>query len=186
MAHHPCWSLVLGDNRRRAWIVGQLISHCHIITDDAILFQIDSFLGATLQISRYSMESKRILKDETPASRDTKIISGINVLTNNQVRYADCPLIAMLNHLTRSIWFHRHWLPLLLHGLGVLWILRIVTNSDILRCKWYRYRDTKSNQRTREDIKDCVTSTKMACAASLPERKESHQPQLTNSPPTRL
>jgi len=47
-----------------------------------------SILGATIQRTRYSSETKRILQDHTdqPAGSDVKVISGIDILTNNQVR----------------------------------------------------------------------------------------------------
>ncbi|KII89996.1 hypothetical protein PLICRDRAFT_159289 [Plicaturopsis crispa FD-325 SS-3] len=48
---------------------------------------IDSFLGATLQRSRYSTSSKKILIDESAQedTKDVEVISGWNVLSNNQV-----------------------------------------------------------------------------------------------------
>ncbi|KAG8899913.1 hypothetical protein FRC00_000683 [Tulasnella sp. 408] len=47
---------------------------------------IDSLLGATLQRTRFSLDSKRILQDhsEVPKDAKLKVISGWNVLTNNQ------------------------------------------------------------------------------------------------------
>ncbi|KAI0823802.1 integral membrane protein DUF92-domain-containing protein [Trametes gibbosa] len=49
---------------------------------------LDSLLGATLQQTRFLTSTKRILTDEAPApaSRaDVKVVSGYNLLTNNQV-----------------------------------------------------------------------------------------------------
>ncbi len=46
--------------------------------------QIDSFMGATIQQTRYSEEKQGILKDGAD-KKNTKVISGINVLTSNQV-----------------------------------------------------------------------------------------------------
>ncbi len=50
--------------------------------------QIDSLMGATIQRTRFSSKTKRILTDESPAPKDTeiKVISGLNILTNNQAR----------------------------------------------------------------------------------------------------
>ena len=50
--------------------------------------QLDSLLGATLQRTRYSAEKKWVLQDDSVPEKDEtiKIISGISVLTNNQVR----------------------------------------------------------------------------------------------------
>ncbi|THG95527.1 hypothetical protein EW026_g6145 [Hermanssonia centrifuga] len=50
--------------------------------------QIDSLMGATIQRTRFSSETKRILTDESPAPKNTeiKVISGLNILTNNQAR----------------------------------------------------------------------------------------------------
>ncbi|KIM87712.1 hypothetical protein PILCRDRAFT_3476 [Piloderma croceum F 1598] len=49
---------------------------------------LDSILGATIQRTCYSSETMRIFQDYTgqPAGSDVKVISGINILTNNQVR----------------------------------------------------------------------------------------------------
>ncbi|KAF8550713.1 hypothetical protein OG21DRAFT_1419257 [Imleria badia] len=48
---------------------------------------LDSLLGATLQRTRYSTDKKWILQDESVPDKNesVKVISGINVLTNNQV-----------------------------------------------------------------------------------------------------
>lgn len=54
--------------------------------------QLDSLLGATLQRTQYSETRKRVLidtvappKEEDPAEI-VKIVSGVDVLTNNEVR----------------------------------------------------------------------------------------------------
>ena len=49
--------------------------------------QLDSLLGATLQRTQYSNTSKRILTDTSTVSQDSdiKVVSGIDVLSNNQV-----------------------------------------------------------------------------------------------------
>ncbi|KAG7094917.1 hypothetical protein E1B28_005723 [Marasmius oreades] len=46
---------------------------------------IDSFLGATVQQTRYNVDNKKILQDESVSKGPVKVISGWNVLTNNQV-----------------------------------------------------------------------------------------------------
>ena len=46
--------------------------------------QVDSLLGATVQLSRYSKEKKVILQDDS-REETAQIISGIKLLTNNQV-----------------------------------------------------------------------------------------------------
>lgn len=50
--------------------------------------QIDSLLGATIQRTRYSNSTKKVLQDDTAVSGkdDIKVVSGLNLLTNNQVR----------------------------------------------------------------------------------------------------
>lgn len=50
--------------------------------------QIDSLMGATIQRTRYSNSSKKVLQDDTAVSGkdDIKVVSGLNLLTNNQVR----------------------------------------------------------------------------------------------------
>lgn len=54
--------------------------------------QLDSLLGATVQRTRYLNTTKRILTDEagvpTPDA-DIKVISGLDLLTNNQVSESD-------------------------------------------------------------------------------------------------
>lgn len=48
---------------------------------------LDSFLGATIQRTRYSVDSKRVLQDASvPRDKESiKVIGGLNLLTNNQV-----------------------------------------------------------------------------------------------------
>ena len=57
-----------------------------------MLLQLDSFLGATIQRTRYSLDTKKILQDhaEPRANADIKVISGFNILTNNQVSCQFC------------------------------------------------------------------------------------------------
>ena len=45
-------------------------------------------MGATLQCTRFLNNTKRILTDEAPApaaDADVKVVSGYDILTNNQV-----------------------------------------------------------------------------------------------------
>lgn len=56
----------------------------------------DSFLGATVQQTRYSEDSKKILQDESVARGPLKVISGWNILTNNQVN--------VLSSILTSLW----------------------------------------------------------------------------------
>lgn len=46
---------------------------------------VDSLLGATVQQTRYSKEKRVVLTSEDYSHNDYKVISGFNVLTNNQV-----------------------------------------------------------------------------------------------------
>lgn len=59
---------------------------------------LDSFLGATLQRTRYSVDTKRVLQDASPviSKESTKVISGVNVLTNNQVNLVSSTLTALV------------------------------------------------------------------------------------------
>ncbi|KAF8452072.1 integral membrane protein DUF92-domain-containing protein [Boletus edulis BED1] len=59
---------------------------------------LDSFLGATLQRTRYSADKKRILQDESvPGTNESiKVISGVNVLTNNQVNLLSSVVTALV------------------------------------------------------------------------------------------
>jgi uncharacterized membrane protein len=58
---------------------------------------IDSFLGATLQRTRYSNKTKLILQDKSKplANDDIKVISGWNVLTSNQVNFISSAMTAV-------------------------------------------------------------------------------------------
>ena len=75
--------------------------------------QLDSLLGATLQRTQYSNTTKRVLTDTSavPDSKaDIKVVSGFDILTNNQVRVLSVPLSGLLtsdvSH-SRSTWFRR-------------------------------------------------------------------------------
>ncbi|KAG9312607.1 integral membrane protein DUF92-domain-containing protein [Chiua virens] len=59
---------------------------------------LDSLLGATLQRTRYSADKKWILQDEAiPEKNESiKVISGINILTNNQVNLVSSVLTAFV------------------------------------------------------------------------------------------
>ncbi|KAG8851035.1 hypothetical protein FRB96_009517 [Tulasnella sp. 330] len=62
---------------------------------------IDSILGATFQETRYSTSSKRILTSDATSVNATptpeiKIISGLNVLTNNQVNIVSSLITALI------------------------------------------------------------------------------------------
>jgi len=46
---------------------------------------VDSLMGATLQRTRYSVQKRLILQDGAESDGAVEVISGINVLTNNQV-----------------------------------------------------------------------------------------------------
>ena len=64
-----------------AWSIGSIVLILAIT-------KLDSFMGATIQRTRYSAEKKQILLDETKAdenAKDVKVISGFNILSNNQV-----------------------------------------------------------------------------------------------------
>ncbi|THH14500.1 hypothetical protein EW146_g5839 [Bondarzewia mesenterica] len=59
---------------------------------------LDSLLGATLQRTQYSNAKKQILTDTSvvpDSSADVKVISGIDVLTNNQVNLVASTLTAL-------------------------------------------------------------------------------------------
>jgi hypothetical protein len=43
-------------------------------------------MGATIQQTRYSETTKVVLQDESKAQGPVKVISGLNILTNNQAR----------------------------------------------------------------------------------------------------
>ena len=48
---------------------------------------VDSLLGATVQQTRYSNTKKLVLQDDSKDVDAVNVISGMNLLTNNQVSY---------------------------------------------------------------------------------------------------
>ncbi|EMD34188.1 hypothetical protein CERSUDRAFT_117079 [Gelatoporia subvermispora B] len=59
---------------------------------------LDSFMGATIQRTRYSAATKRILTDESSvpvADAELKVISGLDILSNNQVNLLSSILVAL-------------------------------------------------------------------------------------------
>ncbi|KAL4071982.1 integral membrane protein DUF92-domain-containing protein [Scleroderma citrinum] len=59
---------------------------------------LDSLLGATIQRTRYSEDNKRILQDGSVvgAKESIKVISGLNLLTNNQVNLVSSTVTAVV------------------------------------------------------------------------------------------
>jgi len=71
--------------------IGSLVSSGNILLDNIEVDdnKIDSFLGATVQQTRYS-KVKRVVLQEGNKTTDVQVISGMNILTNNQVRQPGC------------------------------------------------------------------------------------------------
>ncbi|GJE88171.1 integral membrane protein DUF92-domain-containing protein [Phanerochaete sordida] len=60
---------------------------------------VDSLMGATIQRTRFSSSTRRILTDESPKAApdaDVKVISGLDLLSNNQVNLLSSILTALL------------------------------------------------------------------------------------------
>jgi len=59
---------------------------------------LDSLMGATIQRTRYSKSSKKILQDDTVAGPEAEVtvVSGLNLLTNGQVNLISSALTAVL------------------------------------------------------------------------------------------
>jgi uncharacterized membrane protein len=57
---------------------------------------VDSLMGATIQKTRYSMERHLVLQDGGNDEVDVKVISGLDLLTNNQVNLLSSFLTAIL------------------------------------------------------------------------------------------
>lgn len=73
------------------WSLGRLTEACASL-------QLDSLMGATVQRTRYSTASSRILTDESPQPNsqvDIKVISGLDILTNSQVSDPLIPILAV-------------------------------------------------------------------------------------------
>ncbi|KAJ9123149.1 hypothetical protein QFC22_001342 [Naganishia vaughanmartiniae] len=72
-------------------------------------FTLDSLLGATLQQTIYDIDKKKILLDDAVAkqrklvgagsSSSSRVVSGLKVLTNNQVNFVSSATIATLSGL---------------------------------------------------------------------------------------
>jgi uncharacterized membrane protein len=95
--------------------LGSLVRAPHSVSQQYLLScQLDSFLGATLQRTRYSKSQNKILSDHSKYASssgvdDVKVVSGIAILTNNQVRLRAHAPASMTNGIVdgRSIWFRR-------------------------------------------------------------------------------
>jgi len=90
-------SLILENNRCRDHWVEVLIPLVGWGTVAGGLgSMVDSVLGATIQRTRYSEERKHILQDDSPDGTDVKIISGVHVLSNNQVNLISSVFTALV------------------------------------------------------------------------------------------
>ena len=75
------------------------------LLSSAACAQLDSLLGATLQRTQYSNTSKRILTDTSVAPQDDadiKVVSGLDVLSNNNVRTSTLTYHSLSTHSTHS------------------------------------------------------------------------------------
>ncbi|KAJ7068511.1 integral membrane protein DUF92-domain-containing protein, partial [Mycena amicta] len=58
---------------------------------------LDSLLGATIQLTRFDEEKKVVVEDHTPATgKQLKVVSGLNILTNNQVNVVSSMVCAIV------------------------------------------------------------------------------------------
>jgi len=57
---------------------------------------VDSFLGATVQQTRYSKVKRVVLQGGNKTTDEVQVISGMNVLTNNQVNLVSSVLCAVM------------------------------------------------------------------------------------------
>ncbi|EJD39097.1 hypothetical protein AURDEDRAFT_116284 [Auricularia subglabra TFB-10046 SS5] len=57
---------------------------------------IDSLLGATVQRTRYDKENKLIMQDDGADREGVAVISGLNLLTNNQINLVSAALTAVI------------------------------------------------------------------------------------------
>lgn len=55
------------------------------IVDSYLCSKVDSILGATIQQTKFSETKKLILQDESIPTGPIKVISGLDILTGNQV-----------------------------------------------------------------------------------------------------
>jgi uncharacterized membrane protein len=57
---------------------------------------VDSFLGATIQQTKYDESKKMVTYSEASEKKETKIVSGINILTNNQVNVLSSLIMSLM------------------------------------------------------------------------------------------
>jgi len=61
---------------------------------------VDSLMGATIQRTRYSSDRRLVLQDGSFGGKDVRVISGLDLLTNNQVNLLasllTCVLVGMM------------------------------------------------------------------------------------------
>lgn len=69
---------------------------------DVDVSQVDSFLGATIQQTKYSTDSKKIIENAPKNSADIRVISGVDLLTNNQVNVVSSVVTALVVGLMTS------------------------------------------------------------------------------------
>ncbi|KZT11193.1 uncharacterized protein LAESUDRAFT_601882, partial [Laetiporus sulphureus 93-53] len=93
-------SLLIESSACRArWTDVALPVVCWGIAAGGLGSLLDSLMGATIQRTRYSNTSKRILTDEgseSGADSDIKVVSGLDILTNNQVNLLSSIVVALV------------------------------------------------------------------------------------------
>lgn len=81
-------------------VCGLLRSLC---SDSHLSSKVDSILGATIQQTKFSESKKLILQDESIPTGPIKVISGVDILTGNQVSVESFTATQYLNTLRRSM-----------------------------------------------------------------------------------
>ncbi|KXN86101.1 hypothetical protein AN958_10503 [Leucoagaricus sp. SymC.cos] len=77
------YRVILGSKLERALTWTLILKWVRLEIRTGIVYSIDSLMGGILQKTRYSEAKKIILQDESKAEGPVKVVSRLNIFTNN-------------------------------------------------------------------------------------------------------